>query len=132
MADTSVDLLCLDWPTIAHAVEASAVNFRGQVSGSEHAVRIGLKYVSHSLVKRQTCWFSRSFIRSGKFYQIFEGSDPALKLSEVAPSTTESMLGLIKVTLQFLQVGRRDVLNLGYVVHEPSIHATVRCAIVAF
>ena len=81
LAHASMDLLCLDWPTIAHAVETSAVNFCGQVPGSEHAVRIGLKHMSHSLVKRQACWFSRSFIRSGKLYQIFEGNDPTLKLS---------------------------------------------------
>jgi hypothetical protein len=98
LADTSMDLLCLDWPTIAHAVEVSAVNFRSQVPGSEHSVRIGLKHMSHSLVKRQACWFSRGFIRSGKFYQMFESSDPTLKFSELAPSATKSMLCLIKVT----------------------------------
>ena len=53
LADASMDLLRFDWSAVAHAVEAMAVNFGGQVSGSKHVVRGGLKNRGHSLVKRE-------------------------------------------------------------------------------
>jgi hypothetical protein len=53
LPDTSMDLLRLDRPTVAHTVEMLAIDLCGQVPGSEHAVRSDSKDASHGIVKRE-------------------------------------------------------------------------------
>ena len=53
LPDTGMDLLCLDWPAVAHAVEVLAVDDGGEVPCSEHAVRIASKHTNHGLVERK-------------------------------------------------------------------------------